>query len=108
MELNNDVVLPCSSSDSRYFEVGSIVKHFKRETADLSKNPTAYLYEIIGFGFHSETNEALVIYKALYSDETINAGYTCCRPTSIFLSEVDHEKYPDIKQKYRFEVFDGK
>jgi len=89
----------------RHFKVGDIVKHFKRETIDLSSNPTEYLYEIIAFTTHSETQEELVVYKALYSNKSINAGHICARPLEMFMSKVDREKYPEIKQEYRFELF---
>lgn len=90
------------TSPTRDLHVGDIVQHFKRETLELPYH--RYLYSIIGFGAHTETNEYLVIYQALYSDEEMHVNYGIyCRPIEMFLSEVDHVKYPDIKQKYRFE-----
>ncbi|NFQ51285.1 DUF1653 domain-containing protein, partial [Clostridium botulinum] len=32
---------------------------------------------------------------------------TFIRPYDMFMSKVDKEKYPDIKQKYRFEYIHG-
>ena len=85
--------------------VGDIVQHFKRETYDCSKNPNAYLYKILGFATHTETGEKLVIYEILYmpDDKCKIVGDIVARPYDMFMSEVDHEKYPNIKQKYRFE-----
>ncbi len=90
----------------RDFEKGDIVGHFKRETLSeeqLEKEPNMYLYEIIGTSRHTETKEELMIYKPLYDAECVNGVDYAARPLSMFLSEVDHEKYPEIKQKYRFE-----
>jgi len=80
-----------------------IVKHFKREMSDVSKNPMIYLYKIIGVGINSETNEKMVVYKSLYFSDDKPIGQIYCRPYDMFFSKVDKEKYPNIKQEYRFE-----
>lgn len=78
-------------------EPGTIVKHFKRETI---RNPgiNDYLYEIVGLAEHTESKENMMIYRALYG-----SGKLYARPLDMFMSEVDHNKYPSIQQKYRFE-----
>lgn len=82
---------------SRNFQIGDIVRHFKRQFVD--NNSPQYLYRIIAFASHSETNEKLVIYQALYAPYK-----TCARPFDMFMSKVDTNKYPQATQKYRFEL----
>lgn len=82
--------------EERKFRVGDIVRHFKREF--VAEESSEYIYKIIAFARHSETEEKLVIYQGLYFPYK-----TCARPYEMFMSEVDKVKYPDVKQKYRFE-----
>lgn len=68
--------------------VGRVVKHFKEK-----------LYLVLDVCENTETGELMVFYKALYGH---NQNYV--RNAKMFVSEVDHEKYPEVKQKYRFEL----
>ena len=72
--------------------IHGIYRHFKGDY---------YLVEDIALD--SETNKEMVVYRKLYDDCSL-----WVRPVEMFLSEVDHNKYPNVKQKYRFELVDVK
>lgn len=73
--------------ESRIVKSGQVYKPFK-----------GTIHRIICIAKHSETKEDMVVYT--HDDD----NEVWARPLDMFLSEVDHEKYPEIKQRYRFEL----
>ena len=71
----------------REVKVGHLYKHFKGKK-----------YKVLMIAIDASTEEKLVIYQAQYKDKIIWA-----RPYNEFISEVDHVKYANVKEKYRFE-----
>ena len=69
-------------------KLNRVYRHFKGD-----------YYLVEDLARHSETGEDYVVYRKLYGD-----GSLWVRPLAMFLSEVDHEKYPDCKQTFRFEL----
>ena len=71
----------------RKLEIGKVYRHFKGN-----------LYKVEDVATHSETGETYVVYRQMYGEKLL-----WIRPVDMFLEEVDHKKYPDVSQKYRFE-----
>lgn len=67
-------------------------------------NPTTFrhfkghLYQIICLGKNSETKEEMVVYQNIQTKEI------WIRNKEMFFSKIDKEKYPNVKEEYRFEI----
>lgn len=71
----------------REIKVGTIYQHFKGNK-----------YKILCIALNTETDKRMVIYQDITNKDKIFA-----RDYDMFISKVDHDKYPDVKQIYRFE-----
>ncbi len=69
-------------------KIKGVYKHFKGD-----------YYIVEGIATHSETKEKYVVYRALYGNNELYI-----RPFDMFTSKVDKNKYPNVEQKYRFEL----
>ena len=68
--------------------VGHRYRHFR-----------GHIYKVDGLAVHTETSEVMVIYHSV-----VNPMRVWCRPLDMFVSPVDHEKYPNVHQCARFEL----
>lgn len=85
--MNEENINMSSYKELRNEFVGFRFRHFKGN-----------IFPVTDIAVHTETGEPMVIYK----DEN-DSSKVWCRPLEMFTSEVDHDKYPDVKQKMRFE-----
>ena len=69
-------------------KIKGIYKHFKGD-----------YYIVEDVAIHSENKKEYVVYRGLYGDNQLYI-----RDKEMFLSLVDREKYPNCKQKYRFQL----
>lgn len=81
-------------------DVYSLLK-FEARFTEFESYKGVHIFDIEGQWHHmaEECEEQLVLYKSLYDNTGIYA-----RPINMFTSKVDKEKYPDVKQEYRFEL----
>lgn len=74
----------------RELQIGRVYRHFKGD-----------YYLVEGLAHDSESGVPCVIYRKLYGD-----GGLWVRPLEMFLSRVDREKYPEVRQEYRFQLLE--
>lgn len=96
--------------DKENCDLALLTRHFKKDVQqDIERKVViggkyrhfkiGKIVTVIGVSRHTETEEVTVVYD--YEGKIWN------RPIDMFLSEVDHEKYPNAKQKYRFELVES-
>lgn len=76
------------------------MEHYKRtmpEAGERWKHFKGHVYKIICIAEDTERINPVVVYQGVD-----DCAYWV-RPLSMFMSEVDHDKYPNATQKWRFE-----
>jgi len=77
----------------RNIEVWARYKHFK-----------GHIYVIVAIAYDADNyNEDNPLESRMVVYQNVESKQEWVRQYDDFVSEVDHEKYPEIKQKYRFE-----
>ena len=74
----------------RQVKVNSLYKHFK-----------GHIYKVLAIAKDSEDESLKVVYQNIDTKEIWVRDY------NDFLAVLDNEKYPNVKQKYRFEEIEG-
>lgn len=112
LHLEESETFELDGEDKENCDLALLTRHFKKDATDMQFDrplpvkgqkyrhfKLGKIVTIIGISRHTETEEVSVVYEY--------EGMIWNRPLEMFMSEVDHEKYPDAKQKYRFELVEG-
>ena len=90
------------TTNTRGILAGDMVRHFK---AEMSDRENEYIYLVMDTrAIDTTTGKRCVIYSKRVNNFI---HQTFVRPYSEFFSKVDKKKYPNVKQKYRFEKVEG-